>query len=169
VLRIAAFYRAIEARPGRYGWNFFWNWADDGLGQAPLSAPSVFNYYRPGFMPAGSAIAAKRLVAPELQTTNEVSTIGWAQQTRDMLRYQGNYPAAEPLALAREVALAGNADALVDHLDTLFTGRQMSARTRGLLREAINAVPMDEPGAAYRRAQIGLVMVLSSTDFLVQR
>jgi uncharacterized protein (DUF1800 family) len=169
VLRVAAFYRAIEARPGRHGWNFWWNWADDGLGQAPLSSPSVFNYYRPGFMPAGSAIAAKRLVAPEMQITNEVSTIGWAQQTRDMLRYPGNYPAAEPLALAREVALAGNPDALVDHLDTLFTGRQMSARTRGLLREAIASVPMNEPGAAYRRAQIGLAMALSSTDFLVQK
>jgi uncharacterized protein (DUF1800 family) len=169
LLRLAAFYRGIEARPGRYGWNFWWTWSDDQLGQAPLSAPSVFNYYRPGFTPAGTLLAAKRLVAPEMQITNEVTTIAWLQQARDLLRYPGNYPAAEPLALARQVAVAADADALVNHLDTLFTGGTMSPRARGLLREAIAAVPMSEPNAAYRRAQIGLVMVLSSTDFLVQK
>jgi uncharacterized protein (DUF1800 family) len=169
VLRVANFYRAIEAQPGAYGWNFWWNWADDGIGQAPLSSPSVFNYYRPGFAPAGTSIAAKRLVAPEMQITNEVTTIAWAQQARDFLRYPQNYPAATPLALGRELAVAGDPDALVEHLDTVFAGRLMSARTRGLLREAIASVPMSEPGAAYRRAHIGLTMVLTSTDFLVQK
>ncbi|MCE2914614.1 MAG: DUF1800 domain-containing protein [Rubrivivax sp.] len=169
VLRVTNFYRAIEARPGQYGWNFWWNWGDDGLGQAPLSSPSVFNYYRPGFSPAGTSIAAKRLVAPEMQITNEVTTIAWAQQVRDMLRYADNYPAATPLALSRQVALAGDPDALVEHLDTVFAGRLMSPRTRGLLREAIASVPMTEPGAAWRRAGIGLALTMSSTDFLVQK
>src|SRR5574337_1157690 len=45
------------------------------LGQSPLHAPSVFNYFRPGYVPPSTAMAANHLVAPEFQLANE-STVG---------------------------------------------------------------------------------------------
>ena len=34
-----------------------------GLGQSPLRAPTVFNFFRPGYVPASTCIAAAALVA----------------------------------------------------------------------------------------------------------
>jgi uncharacterized protein (DUF1800 family) len=55
------------------------NLGDNGtrLGQSPLRAPSVFNWFRPGFAPAGTAIGAAGLVAPEFQIADESSVAGY--------------------------------------------------------------------------------------------
>ena len=50
----------------------------DMLGQAPLRAPSVFNFFRPGYVPAGTELARRGLVAPEFQITNESTVMGYA-------------------------------------------------------------------------------------------
>ncbi|GAA5131695.1 DUF1800 family protein [Luteolibacter yonseiensis] len=47
---------------------------DDQLAQTPQNAPTVFNWFLPGFNPGGS-LAAAGLVAPELQLSTETSVI----------------------------------------------------------------------------------------------
>ena len=41
------------------------------LGQSPLRSPSVFNFFRPGFVPPGTPMAARGAAAPEFQIVNE--------------------------------------------------------------------------------------------------
>src|SRR5690606_3152216 len=48
------------------------------LGQAPMSSPSVFNFFRPGYQPQQTLIAQGGLVAPEMQITSETSILGFA-------------------------------------------------------------------------------------------
>jgi uncharacterized protein (DUF1800 family) len=45
------------------------------LGQSPLHAPSVFNYFRPGYVPPGTTLATNNATAPEFQIVNE-TTVG---------------------------------------------------------------------------------------------
>jgi uncharacterized protein (DUF1800 family) len=45
------------------------------LGQSPLHSPSVFNFFRPGYVPPGTALAANQATAPEFQIVNE-TTVG---------------------------------------------------------------------------------------------
>ena len=45
---------------------------DSSVGQSPLLAPTVFNFFSPGYKPTG-AIATAGLVAPELQIATEAS------------------------------------------------------------------------------------------------
>jgi uncharacterized protein (DUF1800 family) len=45
------------------------------LGQSPLHAPSVFNYFRPGYVPPGTTLANTAATAPEFQIVNE-TTVG---------------------------------------------------------------------------------------------
>jgi uncharacterized protein (DUF1800 family) len=45
------------------------------LGQSPLHAPSVFNFFRPGYVPPGTAMATAGATAPEFQIVNE-TTVG---------------------------------------------------------------------------------------------
>ncbi|MCV5648263.1 DUF1800 family protein, partial [Escherichia coli] len=70
VLRLTAFLRAFNATSdsGRYLVGITDD-AGTSLGQSPLRAPSVFNFYRPGYVPPGTALAAAGLVAPEMQIT----------------------------------------------------------------------------------------------------
>ncbi|MBI2732426.1 MAG: DUF1800 domain-containing protein, partial [Aquabacterium sp.] len=47
------------------------------LNQAPMRSPSVFNFFRPGFVPPNSATAKAGLVAPEMQLVHETSAAGY--------------------------------------------------------------------------------------------
>ena len=49
------------------------------LGQSPLRSPSVFNFFRPGYVPPNTAIATAGKQAPEFQLHNESSTVGLYQ------------------------------------------------------------------------------------------
>ncbi len=45
------------------------------LGQSPFQSPSVFNFFRPGYVPAGTDLAKRGATAPEMQIVNE-TTVG---------------------------------------------------------------------------------------------
>jgi hypothetical protein len=72
-----------------------------------------------------------------------------------------------------ERALAGNPDALLDHLDTLLTSGTLSTETRNNIKLTLNAIPMtssndasyDGPGT---RVGTAILMVMTSPDYLVQ-
>ena len=61
---------------------------DTMLGQSPLRSPSVFNFFRPGYVPPNTAIADAGKQAPEFQLHNESSTAGYINfmQCRDPQR-----------------------------------------------------------------------------------
>ena len=51
--------------------------SDQALGQSPLRSPSVFNFFRPGYVPPNTAIATAGKQAPEFQLLNETTTAGY--------------------------------------------------------------------------------------------
>jgi hypothetical protein len=85
LLRVTAWGRAFGAQSasGIYRVGLL----DEQLFQTPMRAPTVFNYYRPGFVPPNTDIAAKGMVAPEFQITHEVSV---ANYTNFMQQVVGN-------------------------------------------------------------------------------
>jgi hypothetical protein len=48
------------------------------LGQLPYQSASVFNFYRPGYVPPGSETGAAGMTVPELQITNSSTLVGYA-------------------------------------------------------------------------------------------
>ncbi len=86
VLRLSAYLRAFPHLSDTGGFKVG-NTDNPGtqLGQTPLRAPSVFNFYRPGYVAPGSQSAAAGLVSPELQLLNESSVAGWVNYMRDNL------------------------------------------------------------------------------------
>jgi uncharacterized protein (DUF1800 family) len=71
LLRLTGLWRAYDARAtsGRY---LFAN-PDAFFGQAPLRAPSVFNFFRPNYAPPGE-IRTRGLVSPEMEITHETTS-----------------------------------------------------------------------------------------------
>jgi len=54
-------------------------------GQAPLNAPSVFNYFRPGYTPPMGEAASRGMAVPEMQLVNESSVTGYVNAVQDLL------------------------------------------------------------------------------------
>lgn len=59
------------------------------LGQGAYHAPSVFNFFRPGYVDPGSKSAAKGLVAPELQIASGAETTGYINALLHMFWFMG--------------------------------------------------------------------------------
>jgi uncharacterized protein (DUF1800 family) len=175
VLRLGAWMRAFNARSA--SGNFLLGVTDDAagsLGQSAMRAPSVFNFYRPGYVPPNTAIAAANLVAPEFQIIHEVSVAGYSNFMRTAVQsgVGSNSPRDIQADYSAELALASDPDKLIDRIDLLLTYGTMSAETRSAMRDALNSVTINAsnptPGRQ-NRVYLAALFALSASEFLVQK
>lgn len=175
VLRLAAWMRAFDASSASRNYLLGNTDSDSGsLGQSPMRSPSVFNFYRPGYVPPNTAIASANLVAPEFQIIHETSVVGYANFMRNVVRYGvgSNSPRDIQPDYAKELALAEDADALIERLDLLLTYGTMSTATKDLIRDAVESIsinPLKPSTGLENRVYIATFFALSSPDFLVQK
>jgi uncharacterized protein (DUF1800 family) len=175
VLRLAQWMRAFKAQSA--SGNFLVGTTDDpgtSLSQSPMRSPTVFNFYRPGYVPPNTPIAAAGLVAPELQIVNEVAVVGYSNFMRSIVQngVGSNSPRDVQPAYAAEIALAHDANLLVDRVSLLLTAGSMSAGTRSLILSAVNSIPFpgsNQATARLNRARLAVFFTLSSPDYLVQK
>jgi uncharacterized protein (DUF1800 family) len=151
------------------------------IGQTPMRAPSVFNWYRPGYVPPGGAMAARGLVAPEMQLTHESSVVGYLNTIRAAVErgfgstYSGTGRRDVQPDYFREIALAEQPDQLVDRVALLLTAGRLSADARTRIRDAVASVRIStsNPAAAetarLNRVRLAIFLTLASPDFLVQK
>ena len=139
------------------------------LRQSPFRAPSVFNFYRPGYTARGSASAEAGMSAPEFQIMNEAQFVDLQNFWADYVFDQSHVTTVDGFRpdYADEVALAGDIPALIDHLDTYFVGGDLSAATRQRMTEALEAVDPARDGGDLLRAQLGVFMAVTSPAFAV--
>jgi hypothetical protein len=57
--------------------------AGSSLGQTAMRSPTVFNFYRPGYVAPGTQAAAAGLVAPEMALAQETTAAGYVNYMRD--------------------------------------------------------------------------------------
>ncbi len=162
VLRVTAWARAFEAssKTGEFRIR-----QTGQIGQSVMEAPSVFNFYRPGFVPPGSAIATAGLVAPELQINTESQVTAYLNFMASAVENGTGDNRDVSCTYAAEVALASNPAALIDRVDLLLTGQRLSPTTRSAMLKAINSVPAT---SALQRARTAVLLALCSPEFLVQ-
>jgi hypothetical protein len=142
---------------------------NDQLGQSPLRSPSVFNYFRPGYVPPSTAIASARMVAPEFQVVNETSVGGYLNYMQNTLPRNTKDVNA---SYANELALVLVPAALVRRLKLLLTGNQLSAATQALITTALGtpAVTATSTDAVkLNRVYAAVLMVMASPSYLIQK
>ena len=161
------------------------------LGQTPLRSPSVFNFYRPGYVAPGTQMAAAGLVAPEMQLFNETSVSGWVNFMRDNVtsgvgQFNGtvNGVVLNRRDLRRddaaEMALAAQPADLVNRVfDRLLSG-QPSAALNTEIKTAVGTIVVPalnatgsnlaQVDAAKRnRVNAALLLTLASPEYLAQK
>lgn len=146
-----------------------WNVGDlsgpDRLGQSPLRAPSVFNFFRPGYVPRQTQVAHDGLVAPEFQITDESTVIGYANFMFWMLPGGASNVSVD---YSDWTPLASDPVVLVDKVNQLFTGRSLSASLVADLGRALGSLSLSQQDGAKRRVITAMLTVLCSPEFLVQ-
>jgi len=135
------------------------------LGQSPGRSPSVFNFFRPGYTPPNSAIAAQGLVAPEFQITSEPSVVAYVNYMAALIANgAGDFRPDYTEISAR----AGDSAALVDDVDLLL-GAYLSIPTRDAVRGAVDSIPASAPDGALNRVRTAILLTLAAPEYLVQK
>jgi uncharacterized protein (DUF1800 family) len=173
VIRLAQLLRAFGATTpstsGRTDLHYL-DSPDESLGQSPLLAPSVFNFFSPNYRHPG-AIAQAGLVAPEFQITTEISVVGYANTMTNIL-WSGEYGWTDESRLTFDWkswdVVADTDDALLQQFDTVFCCGRMSASTRNRLATLLKAW-RDRGESARHRMQYALNVLLITPDFVVQK
>jgi uncharacterized protein (DUF1800 family) len=140
------------------------------LGQSPLRSASVFNFFRPGYVPPSTALAASQQVAPEFQIVSESSVGGYLNYMRDRI-LSGIATDMQP-TYTQELALVVDAAALVRRVVLVLGAGQISAATQSLIVTALNATPVTAASTdAVKRNRVAaaVLMVMASAEYLVQK
>jgi len=174
VIRFANFLRAFNVTSPS-GLNHIWNLdsSDAGLGQSPLLAPSVFNFFSPNYRQPG-ALAQAGLVAPEFQITTETSMAGQLNFFAQLIR-DGSYGSdATKLTLdfTALTAMAGDPSKLVDTLNLLLLDGSMSDNLRNIVINTLAALPAPKHGGGSSvtdRVKAALIMISLSPEFAIQK
>ncbi len=176
VIRLANWMRAFNAKSTSA--RFLMGNLDDplsGLGQTPMRSPSVFNFYRPGYVPPNSSIAAAGLVAPEMQITGETTVVGYLNFMRDVIpNGTGSSRDVKP-DYSAELALAATPEQLVDRMNLLLMANQMSATLRSQILDAINSVAIpagtgtNVDTARKNRVSLAVFLTMASPEYLAQK
>jgi uncharacterized protein (DUF1800 family) len=158
------------------------------LGQSPLRAPSVFNYFRPGFAPPSKALARVKKLAPEFQLVNETTVAGYLNFMQYVIRsgIYSNDPEVPQqsyntfkvnlkAAYTKEMALVADPSALMNHLNLILCAGQLSLANQTLMVDALTSMPVNSADPTTLQAQkldrIGaaVLMVMASSEYLIQK
>ncbi len=162
--------------------------AVDALSQSPLQAPSVFNFFRPGYIPPGTAMATRQSTVPEFQLVNESTTASYINYLANILN-RGIYVRAPELNYnpdnptptdgpdivpdyAPEMALVGDPGALVNRLNLLLCAGQLSAETSAMIVTALSADRSTSTSSNdAKRAYVvkAILFVMCCSEYLVQK
>jgi uncharacterized protein (DUF1800 family) len=171
VIRFATFLRALGATSIN-GINdiHYLDSADNGLGQSPLLAPSVFNFFSPNFRQPGP-VAKAGLYSPEFQITTETSVVGSLNFFSNFFNNggYGNGDSRLTINLAPLQALAATPAVLVDRIDALFFAYQMGATTRARMLQMLGAMSGTSTDQLKRRVKAALIVTAISPDFVIQK
>jgi hypothetical protein len=136
------------------------------LGQSPLRSPSVFNFFRPGYVPPNTSIASASLLAPEFQITNESTVVGYLNFMQRLIGagigdIRADYGALMPLA--------DNAQSLLDEINIILTAERIGSASMTTIRTAIDSMPSGSDATRLNRIYAAILLVMATPEFIVQK
>jgi uncharacterized protein (DUF1800 family) len=190
VLKLSALLRAYDARSTTG--SYLLGYTEDpsfAMSQSPMRSPTVFNFFRPGFVLPGAQSAQAGLQTPEFQLLNETSVAGAANFLSVLIYwggggrgYDGTSPKPDVLLEYQRndasslLTLADYPAKLVEDVNQHLMYGTMSA---GLKAEIVSTVaqldylPKTDPkqvlGTRQHRVWTALLLTMVSPEFQIQR
>ncbi|MFN3228900.1 MAG: DUF1800 family protein [Asticcacaulis sp.] len=175
VIRLTHWMRAFEATSTSGGWRMTSTSAQTSLNQSPLTSPSVFNFFRPGYIPPNTTLGGKNKVAPEMQITDEVTTAAYVNVMQGVITNGIGSSNDIKSAYTKELALATDPAALVNRMDLLLYGGSMPEALKTRITTAVTSVAIPATGqtqidaAKLNRVRLAVLLSMASPDYLAQR
>ena len=138
-----------------------------GLGQSPMRSPTVFNFYRPGYVPPNSALASAGMVAPELQLSDETTVAAYVNYMQKAIAGTGVGDLRADYTLLQ--ALASNSSALLAELNILLACGEVDAQTLNNFKVALDTISVTTAAGVMNRIYAALTLVLACPQFIVQK
>lgn len=175
VIRLTHFLRSFEATSTSGNWSIGSTSAQTSLNQSPFTSPSVFNFFRPGYIPPNTTVGGRNKVAPEMQITDEVSTAAYINVMMGAIN-NGFSSGDIKSAYTKELALSTDAPALTERMNLLLYGGRMSDGLKTKIVAAVNSVAIPATGttaqvdtAKLNRVKLAALLSLSSPEYIAQR
>ncbi|MEO5882343.1 MAG: DUF1800 family protein [Caldimonas sp.] len=168
VLRLANMLRAFNATSvsGRYTGIGLTDDPATSLGQTPMYAPTVFNFFRPGYVPTSKAITDAKLVVPEMQIVTDVSVAGYMNYIRNWTSLNATRDIQHKYDA--EVALAATPAALVDRMDLLLFSGTMPDSLKTQITSAVTSRVIPAPVYSTGGSTSGFTKIADENgDFVV--
>ena len=177
--RLVQWARTFNAKPANSSvtpsaannWVGPWNIGDlsddvTGLGQSPLRSPSVFNFYRPAYVPPQGEMKLNQVTAPEFQICNEVTV---AKYLNFMNACIGNGRKDVLADYSPDYDLAKNASSLVDRYALVLAANALSDSTKKTISEAVGSQPADDDAGCLLRIKATIFLIMATPEYLVQK
>ena len=169
MVRFVHFANAMGAKSKEARNSIWWlDSPDDSLGQTPLLAASVFNFFSPFYSRAGS-IAQAGLASPEFQNATDTQVVGSTNFFSRLIRDGGiGFDEANRVDFEMTTWLADAATTakLIERINLVLFAGSISANTQTILEKAINAFPSSERS---NRVQAALNLAVIAPEFVIQR
>ncbi len=137
------------------------------LGQSPMRSPTVFNFFHPGYAPPDGALAAQKLLAPELEITDESTVAAYVNFMQKAISgtgindVKGNY--------ASLMLLVGDTNALLAELNLVLAANQIPAATLAALATALNTIAVTTDAGKNNRVYAAITLVMASPAYIAQK
>jgi uncharacterized protein (DUF1800 family) len=161
------------------------NWTYQSLNQGPFRAPSVFNFFRPGFIPANTVFATIKATVPEFKIVNEttvsqyvnfirtISVDGLWVHNPERIDDSNDYgPDSSKFDIipdySVELAMLSDPPTLIDHLNLVLAAGRISAQNEALMVNMIRSYTINDNNRKYVLG-IALLSVMCQSGYLVQK
>ena len=110
-------------------------------------------------------MAAQGITAPEFQIMDEYTVVRYINLMTALVRDW--YPVAG--VYTAELALATKPQQLVERMNLLLAGGQLSPETMNTITQAVQAVPLDWEEGDKNRVCAAILLVMSCPEYIVQK
>jgi len=168
------------ANPQSRFWDAGWGVEND-LRQYMFNAPSVFNFFSPGYSPPG-ALGANGLTGPEFQLMNSYTAISvvnfwysrlwWGyvidlpSDTTEIKGQTYNLDQPQP-DLSYEITLVSNISGLIDYLDVVLTSGTLSTEMRAIIETAVTGY-QNSSAADIDVVKMAIFLFMTCPEYAVQ-
>jgi uncharacterized protein (DUF1800 family) len=175
VVRWVQYFRAFDGKASKSDYRWWDLSAPENLGQMPLNAPSVFNYYHPDSLLPGQPTYAP-VTAPEFELATANAVAGWSDFSKwGMIEgfRPGGTAGADKHAIPNYAYYDGLAQSdptkLVDELALVLASGKLTANFRTKLIEAATKLPLDANTPASERTKMIAWLIVNSPEYLIQK
>ncbi len=137
------------------------------LGQSPMRSSSVFNFFRPGYVPPNSAIATLGLAAPEFQITTESSVAGYVNYMQRAVAGTGvGDLRADYTSL---LALVTDSAALLAEINLVLAAGQVPSARLTTMKTALDTISVSTDTGKNNRVYAALTLMLAAPEYIAQK